>query len=341
MNLIVKGIVFFIITTIVISCGYTKTEDDKFPDMEVFPENSNTEIAIQPLKMKIYDMYSSNNATLYAAVNFFYDDGSTGQFIMEMDNELNSIDSIPRHGSYFIAKNENFYVNDKNGNVIKYHDLKSKPRKVPIHPFHGRLYKDDIEKKLKEKGSYALNKFPDSLHYDISRKIDSISYHKSVDEFNKQVLTNLECVRDIGDWYLLTYPQNEFIIKEMPTPLWKENIGNRKEPYEQLNEFDQCQRRDKFIKVDNKSLLIKDKAVIANGSSGGNHFVPGTFYPKGYQYYDFNINDTTTQFKIFAEHVLAQKITSRNIPNTNIYLLDVKPEIYDYDHPTTYIVVKE
>ncbi|WP_108867963.1 hypothetical protein [Aquimarina aquimarini] len=338
---IIKVTIFFAITAIIISCGYTKTEDDKFPNMAVFPESSNPEITIKPLKMKMYDMYSSNNATLFAAVNFFYDDGATGQYIMEMDDELNRIDSIPRHGDYFIAKNGNFYLEDENRNVVKYNNLKSEPQKIPTHPFHGKLYKDNLEKELKEKGAYALNKFPDSLHYEISRKIDSISYHKAADEFNKQVLTNLECVRDIGGKYLLTYPQNEFIIEEIPTPLWDENIGNRKRPYELLHKFDQCRQRDRFIIGDGKELIIKDKAVTANGSSGGNHFVPGTFYPKGYQYYEFSVNNETTQFKIFAEYVLAQKITSRNIPNTNTYLLDVKHERYDYDRSVTYIVRKE
>lgn len=326
------------ISLVVMSCGYTKTEDDKFPDMVEFPEHANAQIVFESTGMKIDTLYHSNTKTILAKIDVFSEANPTKKYLVEMDEKLNIIDSIRFNDEYFITKNGNIYLN-RDDSWFKYTRIKSKAIKIPSHPFNASLYKDSIENYLEKNGTYALGNFPDSLQYEMSRTIDSIAYHKAEDEFEKRILKNLKCVKSFYSGYLLMYEQNEFILENgnMARPLWNRNIANRKTANKLLREFKFCEWQNKFIDDYENNLMLKDKAVTSNGSSGGNHFVPGTFYPRGYQYYDFTIDGVTTQFKHFAEHVKRQKVTSRNLPNTNTYLLDVRKESYDDNEVSTYI----
>lgn len=252
-----------------------------------------------------------------------------------MDYNLNIIDTIATNNFYVISKNGSFYVKDKNDKIVKYTDIKSKPKQVKIHHFNGKLFQENMANELKNNGVYALKNYPDSLQYNIYEKIDSISYVNALDEFEKQVMTNLNCVINTSTAILLIYDDEEYILNEQPRT-WRDNLGHKKSTYEILYAYNKCKSKNKLIKNFSQNLKLMDKAVTGNGSSGGNHFVPGSFYPKGLQYFEFSTNGELTQFKRHAEHVLAQKIASRNIPGTDIFLLDVKEERYDYINRTTY-----
>lgn len=52
------------------SCGYTSTEDDKHPDMPVFPEHTNPNIKIEALGMKIDSIYDIGNDKLLLQLTF-------------------------------------------------------------------------------------------------------------------------------------------------------------------------------------------------------------------------------------------------------------------------------
>lgn len=338
MHRLIKSITSLIINTLLISCGYTKTEDDKFPNMPVFPLHSNPEITIKPIGMKLDTLYSSGEDIFSMAV-FIDNKGFTSKYIVEMNQELQITDSIPFNRDYFIAKDGHFYINDNNNNLLKYSSIECVPIKIPCHRFDGTQYKDSLSEELSTHGQYALKNAPDSLQYEMKQKIDSLSYHKAVDEFKNQVLSNLQYVKIFDTYYLLKYDDTEKVlpIKQIPTILQQECIGNTKTCFDLLNDCRKYEWAKKYISDYKNNLPITDIAVTANGSGGGNHFIPGTFYPKGFQYYDLKIEGLTTQFKQFAEHVLSRKITSRRLPGTNSYLLDVVYDGYDYKKHPTYI----
>lgn len=326
MNKIIKHSFFILIPLLIISCGYTKTEDDKHPDMPVYPLHTNPKITIKPLDIKIDTIYRFNNSLIAPAM--LYDEfGAYSKYIVSLDNELNIIDSVPFYHYYYISNDNHFYIPNGNDALLKYSSLKSKPTKVTPHPFDITKFSEEIEKQLKETAAFNLTNFPDSLHYYIRLKLDSTVEYKTKEEFNKIVLDELMSIKSVGSYLLLNYKDKQYQM-----------LGLSRSDYEKAFSTKKAGFAEKFITDYETDLKITDQAVTANGSSGGNHFVPGTFYPKGIQYYVLNINGDTTAFKLFSEYIRTRKITARKIPNTNTYILDTRIERYDYDPSPSYFV---
>jgi len=334
-----KNLIRIIIVSLVImqltSCGYTRTEDDKFPEMAAFPDHSNDKISIKSIGMRIDTIYTTSNNELMGYVEILDADRYSKKVIAKFDKNLNILDSVSVSRNTFVNKRGQFYRYNEKGELERFDHINATPVLIPEHPFNGEKFKEDLEKELAKNGPFATHKFPDSLSYQIAMKNDSLSYHRAADAFEKQVLTDLLCVKNTLGTTILTYANHEYQISNLPRPLWDSAYGDRKSCHEMLSEYLECDRAKKYITDYRNHIKITDQAVTGNGSSGGNHFVFGSFYTKGFEYYELEIEGQVTTFKNYGNVVGSHRVTSRKLPGTNMYLIDVKGDMYDY--PVTYI----
>lgn len=336
-----KNLIRIIIVSLVIvqltSCGYTRTEDDKFPDMAAFPNHSNDKISIKSSGMRIDTIYTTSKNELMGYVEILDADGDRikKQVIAKFDKKLNILNSVAVSEETFITEDGQFYNYNKKGELERFENIGATPILIPDHPFNGMKFKENLEKELEKSGPFAIHKFPDSLSYEIAKKNDSISYHRAVSAFEKEVLPGLLCVKNTMGINILTYKNKEYQINNLPRPLWESAYGDRKTCYTMLSEFPECDRAKKYITDYRNHIKITDQAVTGNGSSGGNHFVLGSFYTKGFEYYELEINGTVTRFKNYGDFVGSHRVTSRKLPGTSVYLIDVKGDMYD--HAVTYM----
>ena len=339
MKNLIRIIIVFLVITQLTSCGYTRTEDDKFPEMAAFPDHSNDKISIKSAGMRIDTIYTTSNNELMGYVEILdadaYGDGYSKKVIAKFDEKLNILDSVAVSQETFINKNGQFYRYNREGELERFDNISATPVLIPEHPFNGVKFKEDLEKEMAKNGPFASHKFPDSLSYQIAMKNDSLSYHRAADAFEKQVLPDLLCVKNTLGRTILTYANQEYQISNLPRPLWESAYGDRKTCYEILSEYLECDRAKKYITDYRNHIKITDQAVTGNGSSGGNHFVFGSFYTKGFEYYELEIEGQATTFKNYGNVVGSHRVTSRNLPGTNVYLIDVKGDMYD--NPVTYI----
>jgi len=322
---------------ICISCGYSKTEDDKYPDMPVFPKHSSSNISISSLGMKIYSLYDYGNNDMITYIERTDEDDFIKSYVVTIDKDLNVKDSLSAGGSFAVLNNNQFIIESEEGKLFRYSDFKSKPKHIKLHPFEGRLYQEEIKKDLL-KDKYSLDKYPDSLSYKIIDKVDSISYYKAASEFKRQVVKGLECVVNVGSYSkVLIYKDDMYLLNSLPYYPNHQNY-EIKAPNRYIDEMEGCTKTPLQLgEPGDDYLSIEDTAVTGNGSSGGNHFVPGTFYPKGIQYYSLDINGEKTTFKKYSERLNSRKINSRYIPETDFYIIDIVNDGSRYAGEYSYI----
>ncbi len=332
---LLKNYVYLVLLIFIfISCGYTETEDDKFPDMPVFPEHSNPEVSIEPLTRTIDVLYDYDEQNFIASIKYLYKESRSRMYVVKMDHTLKVLDSIETDDLFEMVKDGSFYIKNDKGKILKYSSFDAKPLVIEEHPFNGITYKERVEKELRE-GKYARGTYPDSLSSKIWEIVDSISYHKSFQEFDKQQLTGLQCVIDFysESKRVLVYEDEEYLSSPQPS---SNDYGITANSI--LYDFKACEVKTKSNAVENEGLTITDKVVRANGSSGGNHFVPGSFYPIGLQYYELEIEGVKTQFKIMADPIGERQLFLRHILDSDIYLIDVVDAIQWNVREPTYIV---
>jgi len=333
-SIIKRHLYLILLLFICISCGYTETEDDKYPEMPVFPEHSNVDMSIESLNRKIDALYVYDEHTFIASIKYMYEESRTKMYVTKMDHTLKVLDSIEADGVFKILEDGSFYINNEEGKILKYSSFDAKPLVIKEHPFNGKDYKEKVEKELEE-GKYARGTYPDSLSYEIAKVVDSISYYKTLDEFKKQQLTDLQCVIDFdgGSTNVLIYEDKEYLTSPQPySSDFKESTT------EMIYNFMNCKLKSASVFDKDGSLKITDQVVTSNGSSGGNHFVPGSFYPIGLQYYELEIGGVKTQFKIKADPIGKRQLFLRYIPDSDIYLIDTVDADQWYGAEPTYIV---
>jgi len=330
-----KATIIYIISALfLIGCGYTTTEDDKYPEIPVFPYHSNSNISLKPTGMLIDTIFNGSNGELLGVVEVYKKEANyyKRKVLASFTKDLKIKDSIPiLGGDYAFGENGDFYIENENDEIVKYSSFKSKGSIIKKHPFNGVIYKKQLEKELESKGVLAISKYPDSLHYDIYRKIDTVSYQKSNEEFEKRVLKDLKYVIVTNNSYILTYSKNQYILNKTPS------LGYKDTSYSKIANFKKSKLPSKYITDYKKDIIMIDKAVLANGSAGGNHFSFGYFYTIGYEYYELNIDGIKTKFKTYGKYVGRHHVTSRKLPSKNIYLIDTNSK---EGNPVTYIAKK-
>lgn len=324
-----------IVSLFFLSCGYTKTENDKYPDMPLFPKHTNPELSIKTLEKTINSLYLYRGETFISSITYSYDNRPSEMYIVQMDRNLNVMDSImTANGVFEIVEGGDFYSQNENGELLKHISFTQKPIVVEQHPFNGELYKEKIEKELTE-GKYARGTYPDSLSSSIWKIIDSVSHYSSLREFKKQQIKGLQCVIDLypESKCILVYDKEEYISTQQPYSTDFDDSASQI-----LYDFKSCSVKQLVNIGNDKALLLTDEVVRYNGSSGGNHFVPGGFYPIGLQYYELEILGSKTNFKIAADPLGQRQLFLRHIPHTDIYLIDIINKSHWYNVSPTYKV---
>ena len=326
---------------LIYSCGYSKPEKDKYPDMPTYPEHSEAAIVFTPLDLAVDSIYQITGDKTLALIYLrkgLSDLGS--QYLASLDKNFKIIDTIPLNYSYHIAQDGNIYI-FQDGKVLSYSSIDAKPEPIAAATFDFNAYKDELEKQMELSGPYSIGSYPDSLNYDMYRLRDSASYHQTVLRFKKEVITDLECFAYMAysNGIVLKYPDRTAYLDRNSFPI---DPPYYSEMYTTTLEeifFDKthCPSRSaqNVVTYDDKLVLL-DKAVRGNGSAGGNHFVPGMFYPKGLQYYELTVSDRKTRFKTYSEHLNRICITSIQVPETQRFL--VTRTHTDRTFETTYLV---
>ncbi len=338
-----KHLYLVFLFSVFISCDYVVIENkneeegkgDKKPsDFPVFPEHSNPEIEIISMGYKIGDLYKNTDST-FLALGKISDNNTHKSYVFELDHNMVKLDSVSARGVFKILEDGSFFTNGYDGEMFKYQTIKSTPINIILHPFNARKYRDETERAIYIE-SFDKNGFPDISIYKSEHRVDSLSFIRTTSEFKKQVLKNLKCISYIrsnlsppilffndnkmyiGNDYLSTYPYDFGLGEEVPHKL--------------LKKVDSCELNlMKSFQIDyNTNISLVDDYVTGYGSAGGNHFSPGTRYEKGLQYFNLEVNGVTTSFRVYAPRLSTLNIKSRNIPHTDICIIDVVRTTNEY-----------
>ncbi len=302
----------------ILSCSNIKTEEDKHPDMPFFPKHTNSEIEITSLGYHIDSLYKNSDNTFIT-----YGSNNHSISVLEMDNNFNIRDSINTYGLFETLEDGSFYVNGKGRyKALKYNEITAKPIGIEEHPFDGSQYQENQATKIYNE--YYDRGFPDSLFYTISDKVDSISFKIAAREFKKQVFEGLQCV--VKTKYMnpiYVYKDKEYVHSTYPDRGSSDFRFWEDAPKVLMSKVADCKSMKSVQTVTDKNFTLFEKAVTGSGSRGGNHFVPGSFYPKGLQYFNMEIEGVTTSFKVYAPYLSSVNISTRRIVNTNIFIIDI------------------
>jgi len=333
------SIIYLSSCIILLSCGYTKAEDDKFPDMPVFPEHTNEGLEIASLGMRLETLYNYREDNVIASARYMIKNiGGEKMYVVRMNKDLKVLDSIRTYGIFKVIEDGSFFINDDRGRIYKYSSFRSKPLLVENHPFNFADYKKEVSQQLYN-GKYAKGQYSDSLSRKIYEIVDSLSSRSAFDEFKNRQIKGLECLIDLypESNSILIYDDIAYISNKYPYSDDSEALNDL------LHTSQQCPGSAAFLVENNNGLSLFDKAVRSNGSSGGNHFIPGLYYPQGLQYYSLRIGKNETFFKIFADRIYEQQISVRYLPISNVYLINVleRRENWSYAEKPTYIIRTE
>ena len=331
-----RSVVVTIIALFLLSCGYTKTENDKYPEIPYFPKHTNPEIEIVSLGYKIGSIYRNTEDT-FITLGGNYDRSS----VLELDQNFNKTDSLNAYGLFEILEDGSFYVNSENEDeILKYSSMKATPSYIKTHPFDGRQYQEEEATKIYNE--YRDKGFPDSLFHTRRYKVDSISFKIAATEFKEKVVKDIECVvymRNHNFSPIFKYTDKELIGNYYPGDGTEDYGLGKDAPRQLLSNIAECKLMESVHVVNDSNFSLIDKAVTGNGSGGGNHFVPGSFYPKGLQYFELKIGDLTTSFKVYAPYLSSININVRHVPDINVYLVNIiKPDGRNSELTHTYIV---
>ncbi len=300
-----KYILGFIIVflLLVVGCGYTKTEDDKYPDMPVFPEHTSKTLKLVELRCNSANLYSIDGQLMtFMVTRGKHTDYKEKNYLMFLNNEFEIIDSLLVRDFNFMDDQGYIYSrNYESDEVVKQHYKEQKKKIIQYHTFDAQAYYENYKKELESQVIAEEKNLSDSLQRIERFKRLKIVEDKTFKEFDKVVMPNLQCVRFINnDYFVLQYLDKELVIKNL---IGKYSIQNEsiKSPIEIISNFKKCDEQELYNPVQSNDFKMFDTAVTGNGSTG-NHFV-FSFYPKGYQYYELEYEGNKTQFKLFANRV--------------------------------------
>jgi hypothetical protein len=291
-NYITTSFLCFLIICIQ-SCGYRLTEEDKYPDMPIYPHISNSDYSIDSI-MKIENSSVKYTDQFLYTISFTKSNKDVESAHLSILNKnmdiVKEIQWNPLFSKRFIYnvdENNNIYIVSENQSLYKYAYPWERMEEVPkILDVTKRdslevVYLKTIQKRQKV----------DSLFY-IGAFIDSIFNSKV-----KKLYDMNDCVLPIDgyntNYYVVLNDSNgrqSYAIITDYSELWQTSYQNRK-----LN----CDSLVHQYTYSNKTAapnLILEQAALGNRSSG-NHFVFG-FTPYGYDYYKITVDKDTICFKI-------------------------------------------
>ena len=270
---------------IFISCGYQKTEEDKHPEIPVFPEHTNHKIAIKQFTTNLRDLkYNEKNV---------FANNEHGDLII-LDRKFNKIKElkgpynyISKDGTiYFIQPNEKPELIEVYKMSIENNFKKEKIQSVIINSREPFTIRDSLnvvgKSEINDKDNVKINTDIDSLVHLIYQKEKNLISDKI-----KKLKPNLVSI------FPLSYSVSVLKFKDKEFALYTR--------YDHTIEFKEVlekTRRNGLEPIWNleKSPKSFDKVVLGNSFSG-NHYVGG-FTPYGYNYVELSLHNEITRFKV-------------------------------------------
>lgn len=285
-------LIFICLSVFVIqSCGYRMTEDDKYPDMEVYPQTSNPDYVIDSL-FEINGKIRYTEKYMYASTIKKSDKDSDLSYLSVLDKELNIlkeifVDESSNQVKYNIDSDDNIYLVARDKELYRYtypwKNAEKLPKIIDVTQTDSLklVYADLIEKRLAANSLFYVGGFIDSI-------------------FNAQIQNLYKvntCVLPIDpyktDYYVVLNDyegrQSYGIIHDY-SEIWQKSYQNNKAS---------CNPKIEDYSYSNKTNspnLHLEQAALGNKSSG-NHLV-FWFTPHGYDYYKIEVNGDTIRFKI-------------------------------------------
>lgn len=277
---------FLIFTLIFISCGYQKTEEDKHPEIPVFPKHTNNKISIKQFTPTLRNIkYNEKN---------FFANNENGDLII-LDKKFNKIKQlsvssghnyISKDGTiYFILPNEKPELIEVYKMSVQNNFKKEKINNLIINSREGVTIRDSLNlvyrSEINDKDTLKINSHIDSMIHVIYQKEKKIISNKI-----KDLKPNLISIYPLSSSVsVLKYKNKEFALYTR---------------YKHTDEFEDVLKIRYWNELEPISNLEKDpksfdKVVLGNSFSG-NHYVGG-YTPYGYNYIELSLNNETTKFK--------------------------------------------
>lgn len=263
---------YLLLPLLILGCGYSATEKDKYPELPIFPELTSSKLKLDSLD------YSVNNLKYDANYYYAVCDNDGYRFFCIFDQHFKLIRKIENSSADFnVRENGDVYLYNSS-EIYKYTFPWSEAKPVKI--LHGQAINDSIRLTIQKDPSNYLE------------EIDSIK-QKRIDSLKLKVLD-----RRIDQDYLYCYLINNanilFIYKDKEYYLIDSDYYINFSKGKKINSF-----VDKNMIKTELNLKAFDKANLSNSSSG-NH-VAFSFHPSGYNYYQLKIGESLTKFKIYND----------------------------------------
>lgn len=317
-----RYIVIVISFIFIASCGYKITEKDKFPDMPLFPEGTNTNINIKKCDTGVFR---------YEVDGVFFDIGYTTKnedsfpYLFYYNADLTKKDSIPVYKTYFIDENNMLYSrNPINNKAFKLDIRTGKKSKLLYYDFN---VSEKYNKYLSELDNAAASeelKWPDSLKSRARTKRQYKAMNILQNKFKETVFTNLICARALkyntDEYYLLKYDNREVLIN-----------GNSSSHFSSSYLFDlyEACESPRSYSFENISVINVFDTAVTENTLGGNRY-KSTINQKGYQYIELEHNGEKTRFKLQVTNIEDTILSAYLTPDKKTVI------IYNYDEKRYY-----
>ena len=273
-------ITFLIFVLIFNSCGYQKTEEDRHPEIPIFPKHTNNKISI-----KEFPFYLTN--IKYNQKNVFANN-ENGDWII-LDRKFNKIKQLNKPSGYvhsYISKDGTIYflkpkekteLNEVYKFSIQDNFKKEKIENLILKSREGVIIRDSLNLVYKNQ----TNKHIDSLTSDIYQKEEKLISEK-IKKLNSNLISIFPLANEVS---VLKYENKEFALYTR---------------YDHTNEFKDVLEKtqlDELKPIWNLEKSPKSFGKVTLGNSfSGNHYVGG-YTPYGYNYVELSLNNETTKFK--------------------------------------------
>lgn len=277
-----KNIFYGVFLLLIVSCGYRTPEEDKHPDLPIFPEHTNASIQITPFSWEANGLQFNDN----------YIFASTHKSLLVLDRKFNKVKeideivsthSIDNEGQvYIITRTDDVMSDPKEVYKISPDNnfVKEKMEVLIMRPREGVRIRDSITAAFKNKQS-TNEAVSDSL-------IDSLVYVA----FNKEREELPLRIKKLEDDIVAVFPlDNDVSILK-----YKDKKVALFSTYNHMDFLkDKRSGGLKPIRELEKRPTSFDKVVLGNSFSG-NHYVGG-YTPYGFNYIELTLENEVTRFK--------------------------------------------
>ncbi len=282
------------LTFLLVSCGYEKPENDKYPNLPLFPNINSSKFEIVKFPYRSYNYLGITKGYLYTTAAIDYKEGYGGKkHLIIYDESLNIVKKIPVDGNVSVAKNGDFYLK-KEEKVEKYSYPNFESitiKKSPLNRYS--IYDSKAEEIAKlEKADSTFNSGKYVINI-ISKKLDSVNKIKRL------------CYIKIMNSTILKFDNEE---------VWFDDYDVN------FQSFKNCSNSIlSNDNINNPKLKIFDNAKLGNKSSA-NRYV-GHFYQYGMEYFNLVREKDTLKFKFNSRYLDGESIKEYKGFNSNQVIL--------------------